>query len=56
MKPEDYDGKKENQVVFKCNVSDGPFCAPMDKYYQHSKVLYNSVTVEQTKEVIDFDD
>ena len=28
----------------------------MDKYYQHSKSLYNSVTVDQTKEVIDFDD
>ena len=56
MKPQDYDEKKENQVIFKCNVSDGPFCAPMEKYYLHSKSLYNSVAADLTKEIIDWDD
>ena len=47
MKPSAYDGKKENEVVYKCNISDGPFCSPMDKYYKHSKALYSSVSLEQ---------
>ena len=29
------------QTTYKCNLSDGPFCGPMEKYYTHSKTLYS---------------
>ena len=34
------------QTTYKCNLSDGPFCGPMDKYYRHSKSLY-SLQIEE---------
>ena len=43
MAPDDgFDEKPEEQTTFKCKISDGPFCGPMDKYYRHSKSLYST--------------
>ena len=42
MTLEEHKKNSESFKVAKCQMSDGPFCGAMDKYYTHSRSLYES--------------
>lgn len=37
-------------MMLKCEMADGPFCMPLEKYYTHSKVLYKQMPDERNSE------
>ena len=50
MAQEEHKKKSESFKVAKCQMSDGPFCGAMDKYYTHSRSLYESADTLKSAE------
>ena len=37
---------QESRAVLTCLMSDGPSCLPLDKYYHHSRLIYQDPNID----------